>query len=95
METRFRVRKVIVCLMFIFLLLVGMSLARSEYVDLREGGVILAEPVPCKHFSKVYICVPVEKDKRIYMVLGDNKGEALIYEIVGETIVLIWSRDAI
>lgn len=80
----------------ILLLAMTMKVASAAYIDLREGGVLLAEPQRCQHENKkVYICVPVGKDGKAYMVLGDAKGEVFIYELVEGEAVLIWARDAV
>lgn len=70
--------------------------ANAEYIDLKQGGVMLAYPQMCIHDNKKeYFCVPVGKDGKTYMVLGDKKGEAFIYELTDTEAVLIWARDAV
>lgn len=93
METYFRVRKVLTCLLFIVAFMFSLN-AIAGYIDFRDGGKVIAEPVVCAHQGKNYLCVPVEKDGNTYVVLWDAKGEALIYQVVKGEALLLWARDA-
>ena len=92
----YRTRKIVVCSLFILalLLITWVTDTHAQHVDL-NGGNILEQPVPCKHGGKVYICIAVEKDGKIYIVMGDKKGEAIIFEVIDDKAVMVWNRDSI
>lgn len=75
------------------LLLMVVSLAHAEYIDLK-GGQVTSQPQKCVHDNgQLYVCIPVVKDGKEYMVLHDLKGEAMIYQIVNNGVVLLWARE--
>lgn len=96
MEHFYRTRKIVVCFLFILALclLAWVTDTRAQHVDL-NGGNVLEQPVPCKHAGKVYICIAVEKDGKVYIVMGDKKGEAIIFEVIDDKAVMVWNRDSI
>ena len=91
METK--VRKVVLCLLLIALILVGLSMARAGYIDLKGADVL--QQSRCVHNGNPYVCVIVQLEDKVYVVLLDRKGEYAIY-IVGETeSTLLWVRDGV
>lgn len=93
METKYRIRKVVFMLAFICLLLVGLNVARAEYIDLKGADVI--GQTRCTKDNKIFICVVVEFKDVKYLVLIDRKGEYEIYLVGEKETTLIWSRDSI
>lgn len=96
MEHFYKTRKQVVCVLFILTLclLAWCTDAKAQYIDLK-GSDMLDEPVACKKDAKVYVCAMVRKDKKDYLVLVDQKGEAIIFKVVGKKAVLIWMRDTV
>jgi len=93
METRYRIRRVVICLTLIALILIGLNVARAEYPPI-EGGDVLAK-VPCQKGGKQFLCVVVKVKDDSYMVLIDQKGEHSIYKSVKDKAVLVWSRATV
>jgi hypothetical protein len=71
------------------LLLFLCSSVYSQYIDLK-GSDVLGKQL-CTKDNKRYVCVVVEKDKKKYLVLLDEKGE---YEIWSEE-KLLWARNMV
>jgi len=77
--------------------------AKADYISL-EGGDIIGESQVCLFRNQIRACVLVEKDKKRYQVVADQKGELYIYlvetaEENGVTVVkkasLLWARDSV
>jgi hypothetical protein len=67
--------------------------AQAEYIDL-TGADMMTRPIRCQTPKGVKACVVVEKNNVRYGVVFDEKGEYAIYKIEGDTMTLLWSRDA-
>lgn len=59
-----------------------------------DGGDVIAQTM-CSHGKQVYNCVAVLKEKKLYVVMIDKKGEHSIYDVTGDEPVLLWSRDSV
>lgn len=81
---------------FILLLaLFTIGVARAEYVDLSKGGVIV-HAQPCSKEEKLYICMIVKHEEQTYLVLADEKGEAIMFRInEKDEPVQIWTRGQV
>lgn len=74
--------------------------ARVNAINL-TGGDIIGAPTRCMLQNKPFICLLVEKNKKQYKVVADEKGEYQIYEVeltnnkthwTIKTEKLIWTR---
>ena len=75
-------------------ILMAISLtAHAEYINLEEGEVI--RQAICTQGKKKMLCVAVQKDNKLYVVVLDEKGEYSIYWISPKGNVLLWARDSI
>lgn len=92
METFFRVRKVVVCLLFIVFGLWVID-ATAQYIDLSGGDVM--ELSVCKANGKTYACATVLSEENTYFVLLDKKGAYAIYQVEGERFLFLWCREAV
>ena len=70
------------------------SLARAEYVDLSKEKVIAYGE--CEMGKKVFPCLAVNHNSKVYLVLFDRRGEAfhIIVDKEGNAEV-VWSRDSV
>ena len=64
-----------------------------SYIDLKEGEVV--RQAVCTQGKKKMLCVAVQKDNKLYVVVLDEKGEHSIYWISPKGNVLLWARDSI
>lgn len=70
------------------------GVARADYIDLRGSAVV--SQGQCKHTdSRIYLCVAVTKDEKVYNILLDEKGEVAIYLITNGKAELIWARSSV
>jgi collagenase-like PrtC family protease len=68
--------------------------AQAQHLDL-TGGEVVNQGI-CKHSDrKVYQCVAVLHETKMYNVLFDKDGEVAIYLIVNNGATLIWARNSI
>lgn len=70
-----------------------LSIAHAEKPEL-EGGDVVRE-ARCTNGKKKMICVAVQKDDKLYVVVIDEKGEHSIYWISPQGNILVWGRDTI
>lgn len=83
--------KVIVLILF---LAFAYRECHAEYVDLKGG--IMQEQGICRHSDqKVYRCVAIVKDGKVYNLLYDEKGEVAIYLMENGKSSLLWSKSSI
>jgi|CXWL01.1.fsa_nt_gi hypothetical protein len=92
METRYQVRKVVVCFLLIVLGFWALGV-RAEYVNL-EGSDVIRQGI-CTVFKEKYNCFIVTHKGDIYVVMVDARGELYQYKIVDEKPVLIWARNGV
>jgi len=88
METYFRVRKVVVCLLFIVLVL----WAFDTFADIDLGGAKVVREAECKVYGKPSLCVAATLDKKLYIIVFDRKGIVSEYLVNGGTLTLLWAR---
>lgn len=86
-------KETIMKLLLGLLLSMVLSTARAEYIDLTGGDVV--RQALCTQGKKKLLCVAVQKDDKLYVVVFDEKGELSITWISPKGDVLIWARDAI
>ena len=91
MENFYRIRKVAFCVLVLIVILTLPFWAHAEWVDLKGANVL--EKGECVQYGKLYVCVIVSKDDKVYVVLLDRKGEYEIYLVTETESVLIWARD--
>lgn len=96
METRFRIRKVVFCLVFICLLLIGANFARagSHPLDVLNGADVLKQGA-CAVEGQRFMCVMLQQGDNTYMVFIDKQGEYVVLIRKGEEWVLFWARSSI
>lgn len=68
--------------------------ARAEYVDLKQGGMIVAQPMRCDEGGHLLVCVLVDYQNKHYLVSLDQKGEYQMFLLENDVPTLIWSRDS-
>lgn len=66
--------------------------AKAEYIDLSQGGMQVSQPMRCDE-DRPQVCVIVEKDDKLYIVVLDTNGEVKIFLIENGEPRLIWARD--
>jgi hypothetical protein len=84
--------KFIHTVIFLLFLVVWSGVGHAEYVDLKQGGMIVAQQ-PCVEGGKQYLCVVVEFQDKLYIVALDQKGEAILWSIEGENLRKLWDRS--
>lgn len=77
--------------------------AKADYVDLTDGDII-GESQVCIFRGQIRACVLVEKDKKRYQVVADQKGELYIYlvetqeekgVVTVKKATLLWARSSV
>lgn len=87
--------RTVLFILAVMLILGFCSQAKAQYIDLSQGGTIVGQ-APCRHDDgKVYLCVIVSHKNDKYAVLIDERGEKIIYKLVGGKLELLWARGAI
>lgn len=70
------------------------GVAHADYIDLAGSAVV--SQGQCKHTDgRVYLCVAVSNNEKVYNVLLDEKGEVAIYLINQGKAQLIWARGSV
>ena len=96
METRFRIRKVVFCLVFICLCLIGLNVARADThpLDVLNGADVVKQG-QCVAGGQLFYCVALNKDGKDYLVFLDKAGEYAVLVKKGDEWVLFWKRDSV
>lgn len=70
------------------------GMAHADYIDLAGSAVV--SQGQCKHTDgRIYLCVAVTKDEKVYNVLLDENGEVAIYIISNGKAGLVWARGSV
>ena len=88
MKSPLKVLILLLCLAFAY------GECKAEYIDLAGSAVV--SQGQCKHTDgRIYLCVAVTKDEKVYNVLLDENGEVAIYIISNGKAGLVWARGSV